>query len=434
MRIDRPRQIAFETLRAVQERDVYTNLLLPKEIDRHRLDERDAAFTTELTYGALRWKLQNEAIAKLCVDRPWDQIDPELHDLLNLGVHQLHHMRVPSHAAVSATVDLAKAVVGQSRATFVNAVLRKVASQDLESWLSALRGEANWEEIELSHPRWIINAYRDALGDDESARDALAANNLPPRVTLVARATSREKLIEQGATPGRLSPFAAYWSGPLSTLDGMGTPALGVQDEGSQLVTLALTRVPLDSDHRWLDLCAGPGGKAALLSAIAGPDIRLVANESQDHRAALVEKVVGANTAVVVGDGRLIDQGEFDRVLIDAPCSGIGALRRRPEARWRRKPRDIATLVPLQKELLEAGINATRQGGVIAYVTCSPHIAETRGVVEEILSRRSDIEVIPAGPFLPEVKEAAVGPYVQLWPHRHGVDAMFMALLRRTSR
>lgn len=425
-------------LRAVSERDIYTNLVLPQEIQKAGLDERDAGFVTELTYGALRWKAQNEAIAALCVDRPWEQLDEPIRDLLNLGVHQLHHMRIPTHAAVSATVELARSVVGESRASLVNAVLRKVSSKDLASWLEELAGLPNFQALKYSHPEWIINAYRDALDDQSEIEALLTSNNTPAKVCLVARSIDREELIRQGAAPAPYSPRAAYWSGSLSKLDvsgGIGSAAFGVQDEGSQLVTLALTRVPLDEDRRWLDLCAGPGGKAALLSALAETKgISVVANEVQEHRAKLVERVVGKNTTVRVGDGRELEDSGFDRTLIDAPCTGIGALRRRPEARWRRKPRDIAGLAPLQRELLNAGIDATRRGGVIAYITCSPHLAETKGVVNEVLASRGDVELLQAADYLPEVPHAASGPYVQLWPHRHGTDAMFLALMRRTDR
>jgi len=222
-----------------------------------------------------------------------------------------------------------------------------------------------------------------------------------------------------------------------------------VQDEGSQLVTLALTRVPVGADgHRWLDLCAGPGGKSALLGGLVGLEGgTLDAVEPAEHRAELVRRAVdGLPVTVHVADGRtapLLD-GAFDRVLVDAPCTGLGALRRRPEARWRRRPEDVAELSRLQRELLTAALRHVRPGGVVAYVTCSPHLAETVGVVAAVTRRRGKptgaekpeeevaVEQLDARPFLPGVPELGPGPSVQLWPHRHGTDAMFLALLRRT--
>jgi 16S rRNA (cytosine967-C5)-methyltransferase len=206
----------------------------------------------------------------------------------------------------------------------------------------------------------------------------------------------------------------------------------GVQDEGSQLVALALAAVPVEGrDERWLDMCAGPGGKAALLGALAaGRGARLVAAELQPHRARLVARAVGTTALTVVADGvtPAWAAGAFDRVLVDAPCSGLGALRRRPEARWRRRPSDVEQLHQLQVSLLRKAIQAVRPGGVVAYVTCSPHLRETRDVVQEVLG--ADVDRVDARPFLPRVDGLGDGPDVQLWPHRHGTDAMHLTLLR----
>jgi 16S rRNA (cytosine967-C5)-methyltransferase len=221
-----------------------------------------------------------------------------------------------------------------------------------------------------------------------------------------------------------------------------------VQDEGSQLVALALAAVPVEAvpagrAERWLDLCAGPGGKA-------GRGADLIANEVSPHRAELVRKTLAAVTAaagtagstvdVRVGDGREIGAAEphgYDRVLVDAPCTGLGALRRRPEARWRRQPSDVPTLARLQRELLASALDAVRPGGVVAYVTCSPHLAETRFVVSDVVKKRADVELLDAATHVVDgagspLPRTGAAPYVQLWPHLHGTDAMFLALLRRT--
>ncbi|MQA64049.1 MAG: hypothetical protein GEU86_21885, partial [Actinophytocola sp.] len=207
-----------------------------------------------------------------------------------------------------------------------------------------------------------------------------------------------------------------------------------VQDEGSQLCARALAEAKLDgTDARWLDQCAGPGGKAALLGALAGLSGASVdAVEKAPHRARLVEHAVaGLPVTVHVADGR--DAGlepGYDRVLVDAPCTGLGALRRRPEARWRRKPSDVSDLTKLQAELLTAAVELTRPGGVIGYVVCSPHLAETEGVVNQVV-RRTGAQLFDAREYFPRVPDLGDGPFVQLWPHRHGTDAMFCALLRR---
>ncbi|MDP9433548.1 MAG: rRNA cytosine-C5-methyltransferase, partial [Actinomycetota bacterium] len=163
-------------------------------------------------------------------------------------------------------------------------------------------------------------------------------------------------------------------------------------------------------------------------------DGRLLAVERTPHRAALVARALrGAAALTVTADSTVPvwRAGSFDRVLLDAPCSGLGALRRRPEARWRRQPSDVAELVPLQRNLLRSAADAVRPGGVVAYVTCSPHLRETRVVVGDVLRERPDLQPVDVRPLLPGVPELGDGPFVQLWPHRHGTDAMFVSLLRR---
>ncbi len=442
---DVPRRIAFDLLRAVDERDAYANLTLPGLLRERGVEGRDAAFATELSYGALRGRGSYDAVLGACVDRPLGEVDPPVLDLLRLGTHQLLAMRVPAHAAVGATVELARAVVGEGRASFVNAVLRKVGSRDMAAWLDQVAPAAGTDPlghlaVVHSHPRWVVSALHDALGGDLTETAALlAADNAAAQVTLVARPGrgSVEDLVAAGAEPGRWSPYAAVLPGG----DPGGIPAVrdgraGVQDEGSQLVALALAAAPLDGpDARWLDLCAGPGGKAALLGGLAlDRGARLLAAELAPHRARLVGQALGGTGDVVVADGRRPGwaPGAFDRVLVDAPCTGLGALRRRPEARWRRTPEDVPALATLQRDLLGAGLDAVRPGGLVAYVTCSPHLAETGTVVTDVLRRRSGVERVDSRPLLPGLPDLGDGPDVQLWPHRHGTDAMYLALLRRT--
>jgi 16S rRNA (cytosine967-C5)-methyltransferase len=223
-------------------------------------------------------------------------------------------------------------------------------------------------------------------------------------------------------------------AGDPGDLDPVRHRLAAVQDEGSQLCAVALAEAPLTGqDTRWLDLCAGPGGKAVLLGALArGRGATVDAVEKAPHRAKLVHTATdGLPVTVHVADGRDPGlPGGYDRVLVDAPCTGLGALRRRPEARWRREPSDVADLARLQRELTLSALALVRPGGLVAYVVCSPHLSETTGLVADVL-RRTDAEVVDAREFFPGVPKLGAGPYVQLWPHRHGTDAMFLALLRR---
>ncbi|MFI9204349.1 RsmB/NOP family class I SAM-dependent RNA methyltransferase [Streptomyces sp. NPDC053048] len=456
---DPVRILAFEALRAVDERDAYANLVLPpllrKAREKDGFQARDAALATELVYGTLRRQGTYDAIIAACVDRPLREVDPPVLDVLSLGAHQLLGTRIPSHAAVSASVELARVVLGDGRAKFVNAVLRKIAAHDLDGWLERVAPpyEDDPEDhlaVVHSHPRWIVSALWDALGGPRAGiEDLLEADNERPEVTLVARpgrATTEELLAaagEDSALPGRWSPYAVRLAegGEPGALDAVREGRAGVQDEGSQLVALALAAVPLEGpDERWLDGCAGPGGKAALLGALAAQrGAALLASEKQPHRARLVERALAGNPGpyqVVAADGTRPPwrQGSFDRVLVDVPCTGLGALRRRPEARWRRRPEDVSGFGPLQRDLLREALRAVRVGGVVGYATCSPHPAETKAVVADVLKRDGvHAEWIDARPYMQGVPALGEGPDVQLWPHLHGTDAMYLALLRRTA-
>jgi 16S rRNA (cytosine967-C5)-methyltransferase len=439
--LDGARLTAYDLLDGVSSRAAYANLLLPQLLrERPELDERDAAFATQLAYGTLRAQGTLDAILATLVSRPLDELDPRVLNLLRLGAYQLLDLRVPSHAAVDTTVDLTRAIVGTGASGLVNAVLRKVAvGGDRSEWLDRLGGDAEQRlALATDHPRWIVDAWRDALGDEAELEPALLADDVAPEVHLVARRVDRAELAEEsGGEPGPWSPFAVrLHGGDPGRLPAVRSGAAAVQDEGSQLAALLLSRAPLEGpDTAWLDMCAGPGGKSGLLAVVRPEGVRLTAADRAPHRAELVRKALAGedDVEVLTADGTRPpwQPGSFDRVLLDAPCTGLGALRRRPEVRWRRTPDDVPPLVELQTALLDSALASVRVGGVVAYVTCSPHTAETAAVVDAAAAR-DDVEVVPVAPLFPEVPDVARGDYGQLWTHRHGTDAMFMALLRRT--
>jgi 16S rRNA (cytosine967-C5)-methyltransferase len=485
-------------LRAVAERDAYANLMLPSVLAQRGLSGRDAALATELTYGTLRGQGTYDAVLAACSARDLHQIDPPVLDVLRLGAHQLLATRVRPHAAVATSVDLVRAAGQGGAAGFVNAVLRKVASRDLAAWVDATAPDRAKDPIghlavRHSHPRWIVASFAESLGEDAAGglpetADALAANAVRPLVSLcvVPGLADQDELIEQGARPAQWSPFGGYLAGgDPAGLELVRRGRAAVQDEASQLAALALVRADAgESDTRWLDLCAGPGGKARLLTGLAATrGVRLLASDVRPHRAGLVRAATAGITAmpgvtataesghgesghgesghgetghgetghgetaghggparvtaVAVADGTrpAWRPGSFDRVIADVPCSGLGALRRRPEARWRKTPADVAALAALQRRLLASAIEAVRPGGVVAYVTCSPHVAETRAVALGALVQRSDVTLLDAPALLPEVPglrcQAGDGKFAQFWPHRHGTDAIFLALFLR---
>lgn len=460
---DAARLVAFEVLRAVSKDNAYANLVLPARIRQNRLDKRDAGLATELCYGALRGKGTYDAIIASCVDRPLAEVDEAILDALRLGSHQLLAMRIPPHAAVNQTVGLARAVIGAGPASFINAVLRKIAAKDLAEWLDELTAgvtdQVKVAAIRQAHPEWIVRALRQSLvahGRPVTEIDALLeADNAAPVVNLVALPGlgSPAEAFDADFKPGPLAVDSALSSGSdPGRLQSICEGIVRVQDVGSQLVARALASAPVHTKdsaaEKWLDLCAGPGGKAALLAALAAQrGATLLANEPAEHRAELVRKALAAvpNTAwkVQVGDGRQIGTSQpetFDRILIDAPCSGLGALRRRPESRWRRTPAEVAELSQLQRELLTAGLEALKPGGVLAYATCSPHPAETIAVITDVLRKRDDLALLDAGEVIDGVAlkpldsahpEPGLGKTSQLWPHLHATDAMFLALISK---
>ena len=444
--LDPARRAAFDVLRAVSERDAYANLALPALLAERGITGRDAAFATELTYGTCRTRGLLDAVISAAAGRPIDQIDSVLLDLLRLGSYQLLRTHVAGHAAVSTTVEQAGIEFDSVRAGFVNGVLRTISKRDEQSWVNQLAPDAATDPIGHAafvhaHPRWIAQTFADALGADAGELDAaLAADDGRPAVHLAARpgVLSAVELAQTvDGEVGRYGPYAVYLAGGdpgrlAAIRDGQAL----VQDEGSQLVARALTLAPvIGTDRgRWLDLCAGPGGKTALIAAIAAQQgATVTAIEPNPRRAEMVEQNTrGLAVEVLRVDGRdtSLPAGGFDRVLVDAPCTGLGALRRRPEARWRRTPADVPTLATLQRELLASAIALTRPGGVVLYATCSPHLVETVGVVSDAL-RRYPMTALDARVLFEPVDNLGPGPYVQLWPHRHGTDAMFAAALRK---
>ncbi|MEX1079173.1 MAG: transcription antitermination factor NusB [Homoserinimonas sp.] len=452
-RVQPARRVAFDVISAVRESDAYANLLLPVKLERAGLYGADAGLATELTYGTLRKQGYYDAVIAIAAGRPTEHIDPAVLDVLRLACHQLLSMRVAPHAAVDEAVSQAREVASRSATGFVNGVLRTITRTAPDQWLSRVLSDPRSEDerlsLEHSHPVWIVRAFRQALAAEGRADELealLEADNRAPKVSLAALpglATVKEVA---GDRKARFSPVAAVSDGG----DPANTPAVRegrvrVQDEGSQLAALALSRArPIVAGERWLDLCAGPGGKAALLAADAlAAGATLVANEVVPARAQLVRNALAIFTdppQVLVQDGTGIGEAlpeQFDRILIDAPCTGLGALRRRPEARWRKQPRDVPELASLQTELLHSGLSALKPGGLLAYVTCSPHLGETRLVVDNAVRKASGAVVqLNTAEILQQI---AVAPLdlgtsdtsVQLWPHRHGTDAMFISLLQK---
>ncbi len=437
-RPDAPRLLAFDIISEVNRRGGYSNLLLPQALADSSFDERDRGFTTELVYGTIRMQGLYDYIFSQISDRPWNEVDAEIVDLARMGAHQVFSMRTPPHAAVSATVDVARKKLGESKGSFINALMRKATSKELADWLEPLRSENDVIKrmsIEYSHPEWIISAYFDLLKDENLVREELISNNTPAKPTLVSwpGASSQEELISLGGEPTRYSRYGALLNEPPASLEVIRHRRAGVQDEGSQLVAQIFSDATM-SARITLDLCAGPGGKAALLSHICDVSGRdFVANEISEPRAALVKNVIG-RFPVIVGDARSISDSNqtFDAILADVPCTGLGALRRRPEVRWRRTLKDLAPLLQLQSEIVEAALGVLEPGGIFGFATCSPHYAETTAQVQSILKNHDELVLVDISAYLPEGLEGSNrGGALSLWGHLHNTDSMYLALFRK---
>jgi 16S rRNA (cytosine967-C5)-methyltransferase len=435
---DAVRVLVYDILSEVNRRGGYSNLLLPQALTASDFETRDKGFATELLYGTLRMQGRHDYILQQVFDRPGSEVDPGIVDICRLGVHQLFEMRVATHAAVSATVELARKVIGESKASYVNAILRKVSAKSLEEWLEPLE-EIKDPVVKLSvlhsHPEWIVSAYYDLLKDFVLVEAELAANNVPASPTLVSwpGESTQEELVELGGVATRFSPYGARFEGSPGSLELIRHRKAGVQDEGSQLVADIFMKFA-DGAENILDLCAGPGGKAALISHLSrAKGKNFFANEISEPRAALVKRVVGS-FSVIVGDGREIasQPQRFDAILADVPCTGLGALRRRPEVRWRRTLQDLRALTELQRELSDAAISVLNVGGIFGYATCSPHFAETSAQVQQILKLHPELEQLDISQHMPEgLLEGTRGLNLSLWTGRHETDSMFLAIFKK---
>jgi len=434
---DAARLLAFDLLTEVNRNEGYSNLLLPQALNASTMDDRDRSLVTELLYGTIRMQGKHDWVLSQISDRPWSEVDTGIVDICRLGVHQIHEMRIPDHAAVAATVEVARRRIGESKASFVNALLRSVTRKSIDDWFSPLEEIVDPVErlaIRYSHPEWIVSAYYDLLKSWDEVESALKINNEAATPTLVSWPgySTQQDLIEIGGEPTDFSPYGVHWKGNPGALDLIKARKIGVQDEGSQLVAEVFAKAADGSS--WLDLCAGPGGKAALLSSIARErNIQFTANEISIARAELVSQAVHGDRVLVL-DGRTISSlsEKFDAILIDAPCTGLGALRRRPEVRWRRTLQDLRALTQLQRELVDSAIEALNPGGVLGYATCSPHLAETSIQIADIKKKHTGLQQVPVDEYLPSsLHDATRDGAMSLWTHKHGTDAMYLALFRK---
>ncbi|MFQ5457925.1 MAG: 16S rRNA (cytosine(967)-C(5))-methyltransferase RsmB, partial [Myxococcota bacterium] len=419
-------------------------------LSKSSLDARDRAFATDLVYGTLRWRGRIDHLLSERAPRGIAKLPVAVLAALRAGAYQILFSRsVPERAAVDETVKAVRALGHEKLTGLSNALLRRLARErGALAYPSPDEDPIGHAAAFHAHPAWIVGRLFALLGKDEALAFLEADNALPPLTLRANEArTSRDALLarlqEAGLAPrpGRYAPCALVLPerAPPGALPGFAEGLFAVQDEASQIVGALVDAQP---GERVLDLCAAPGGKAAHLAARVGPAGRVVALDSHDGRLGLVRALCArlghANVETVEGDAREpppeIARGGFDRVLVDAPCTGLGVLRRNPDARWRVKPDAPARLARLQGEILDRARTLVRPGGVLIYSVCTFTEEETDGVMAALLATSPELVVeLPRDTLGPAWEEiiAAEGTRVRTWPHRHGTDGFYALRMRR---
>ena len=438
------RSAAFDILNRVERENAYASVLIAA-LPELNLSREDRSLAQELVLGVLRWRLSLDTLIERFSERSIERFDIPVLIALRLGLYQLRNLsRVPPSAAVNESVKLVKRARIASAAPLVNAVLRKAAIRTQEPAGYMITDPIDAEAVELSHPRWMLERWSRAFGNDETTLLAVANNSTPTiafRVNPLRAPAERvlSVLIEEGVS-FRESRVAggAYLveSGPSEVVvDAARAGEIYIQDEASQLVAIL---VGAQRGHRILDLCAAPGSKTSHIALLAGDNASIIACDFHHHRLANIRNVcyrLGIKSVdAVTLDGTkplpFISRGDlFDRVLVDAPCSGTGTLRGNPEIKWRLTQNDILRLADLQLSLLKRGASAVAIGGRLVYSTCSLEDEENEEVVQRFLDEVDLFDVVD--PNAPKDLITAE-QFVRTYPHRNGTDGFFAAVLERT--
>jgi len=444
-----PRRAAFEILVRIDRDQSFADLLIDRELSVGVYDARDRALLTELVFGVLRRRGTLDYLVDLFSSRRCAKLERGVLTLLRLGLYQMFFLeRIPVSAAVNETVKLAR-VFAPRASGFVNAVLRRFDRERAGiAWPDREADPAGFMAAFHSHPRWLAQEWLRRFGADEAEALAAAMSGQPPLTLRVnTLRTTRDALLGSFAADGveaeptAWSPVGIQVRSPArpAALPGFGEGLFTVQDESSQLASLFLAPEP---GEQVLDLCAAPGGKATHLAQLMENRGELLACDRDGRKLGRIEETAARlglgiiRTLALDASSPLAPLGDqrFDRMLVDAPCSGLGVIRRNPESKWRLSPADPPRLAALQGTILRNAADRLAAGGVLLYSTCSTSDEENEAVVDEFVSERGDFVVEDLRALFPgQAPLFTEQGMFRSWPHRHGMDGFFAARLKKQS-
>jgi 16S rRNA (cytosine967-C5)-methyltransferase len=447
----RCRELAAEILAKVEKRNAYADILLDKSLKGPSLTVRDRALLTQLVYGALRWKGRVDWLLGRSLRRPLAGMNPYLRNILRLTLYQILFLdKVPDYAAVNEGVELGKKYGGKKAGGLVNAVVRKVLKEKGEGYYPDPQEDlVSYLSVFWSHPDWLVKRWLGYFGREETEALLKADNDESPLVLRVNRLKGEREVLIQSLRGMGFDAEPTVWSpqgiqlrsaSAVTQLPGFEEGLFQVQGEASQLVGYLLDPRP---GERVLDACAAPGGKTTHLAELMQDKGEIVATDVSTRGLEKLKQNVQRlgltsvrHFCVDVGQGLTGPLASpYDRILVDAPCSGLGTLRSHPEAKWQKSERDMERLIKLQKKILGQVCSRLKPGGVLVYATCTLTREENEGAVEDFLSRHQNFVLEGVGEDLPRAaRDLACGRYLLTLPHKHGTDGFFAARMRKVAQ
>jgi 16S rRNA (cytosine967-C5)-methyltransferase len=435
------RDAALSILMEINQNQAYSNLLLNRTIKKYDIDPKDRGLLTELTYGTLQHRLTLDYYLESFVK---GKLDPWVRELLRLSIYQIVYLtKIPPHAVVHEAVEIAKRRGHKGIASTVNGILRTVLRKGVRP-IEDIEDDIERMSVETSHPAWLIERWVKQFGKEEALAMA-HENNHPARMT--ARVNSLKSTVDEvlnalakegiEASKGEVIPGSIQTSsGSLANTKAFAEGSLTIQDESSMLPVIALDVKP---DMKVLDMCAAPGGKTTFIAEKMNDKGEIYAHDLHEHKVSLIEsnaKRLGIQSITTKsGDSRELESvygpASFDRILVDAPCSGLGVIRRKPEIKYNKTEQDLASLTEIQEQLLDTAYRLIKDDGIIVYSTCTIEYDENEGMVRRFLKKYPDVEMAPLDALANNNSLAVNDNMLQVLPQHFGSDGFFVAAFRK---